>query len=223
MASKNLIIIAIIAVIVVVALAATALLQPQGPQTAIATGDKATKLAFQNNGTTWLQINAVMENVTLKNGTKQTFYNEIFIKPNDTAAIDLGNLTGYSDERLPAGTTIRILAWHGLFNQVAGGTGDMNLNLQGWSNTARPGPGDAILNVFYSGLPVSQLSAGINETKIVTVTDLGKVDPAVSILDDPSQNILYAEYLLTVDQNGKVTITLLKTPELCILFAGDTI
>jgi len=79
------------------------------------------------------------------------------------------------------------------------------------------------LNVFYAGLPVSQLSAGINETKIVTVTDLAKVDLAVSILDDPGQNILYAEYLLTVDHDGRVTITLLKTPELCLLFAGDTI
>lgn len=223
MASRIMIIIALIAVIVIGALAAATLFQSQGPQTTTATGDKSTKLAFQNNGTTWLQINAVMENVTLKNGTTQTFYNELFIKPNDTAIIDLSNLTGYSNEKLPAGTTIRILSWHGLFSPTAGGTGDMNLNLQGWSNTTQPGPDDAILNVFYSGLPISQLSSNINDTKVVTVTDLSKVDPAVTLWDDPGENILYAEYLITVDQNGKVTITFVKTPELCKLFAGDTI
>ena len=78
----------------------------------------STKVAFINNGTTWFHFDAVIENMTLKNGTVQNFYVEGYMKPGGNVTIDLSSLAGYGTEKLPAGTTIRVMAWKGLFNQT---------------------------------------------------------------------------------------------------------
>ncbi len=138
MANNTLIVAGVlIAVIVVGALAATTLMNNNGNPVSAASAE-ATKLAFQNNGTTWLHMDVILENVTLKNGTLQTSYHELWIKPNGTIVMDLSNLAGYGAEKLPPGTNMRILAWKGLYNNTTATNGELNLNMQGWSGTLQP-------------------------------------------------------------------------------------
>lgn len=222
-------IIVIIAVIVIGALAAMVVMQPKAPQKTPITqaADKATKLAFYNNGTTWLHLDVVMENVTLKNGTIQNFYAQIFLKPkNGTVTIDLSNLTGYGNQKLPAGTKITILAWKGLFmpansTPAVGNTSDLILNMQGWSNTLQPGADDAKFNVFFPQLNITQLPTisgkAITDDTIIINTNANEVKfiPEISEGQEP----IFEQELLTVDSNGKVTITPLQAPTLCKLVA----
>jgi hypothetical protein len=218
MANNNLIIAGVlIAVIVVGALAATTLMNNNGtPVNAVTAG--ATKLTFQNNGTTWLHLDVIFENATLKNGTNQTFYGRMYLKPNNgTAIIDLSNILGYGDQKLPAGTSIRILAWKGLFMPTAGGTNALNLNMQGWSGTLNPVDGDALYNMFYQPLSIFQLPS-INGTQIsndtwAVKTDLNELNKLVPLAADNHKPV-FEEEILKVDQNGKVTMIIVQAPSI---------
>lgn len=220
------IVIVLIAVIAIGALAATTFMKPQGQQ--VTAGDAATKLAFYNNGTTWLHLDVVMANVTLKNGTVQNFYAEIWLKPsNGTAVIDLSNLAGYGNEKLPAGTNITIMAWKGLFmpansTPAVGNTADLNLNMQGWSNTGQPTVDDAIYNVLFSQLNITQLPTingnAITDDTVIINTTAHNVQYTPEVTD--TQKPIFEQELVTVDQNGKVTITIVQAPTLCNLMAN---
>jgi len=213
---QNMIIGAIVLIAVIV-MGAFALITFDNTQVQVtAAGDQATKLALYNNGTTWLHMDLVMENVTLKNGTVKTFYSELYLKPeNGTVTIDLSQLAGYGNEKLPAGTTIRILAWKGLLNTTPGGTGDLNLEMQGWSNTQLPGADDAKLQIFFAGIPIKQLPKNITDNLIFTADDINKVHQLQGFIDDEENEPIFEEEILTVDQNGKVTLTIVTAPELC--------
>ncbi|MGF7119203.1 hypothetical protein [Methanobacterium oryzae] len=216
---QNMIIGAIVLIALVV-IGAFALTNSNNTQdTVTAAGDQATKLALYNNGSTWLHMDVVMENVTLKNGSVKTFYSELYIKPNGTITIDISNLAGYGNEKLPAGTTIRILAWKGLLNTTPNGTADLNLTMQGWSNTQLPGTDDKKLEIFFAGLPVNQLPENVTDNMIFTADDINKVHQLQGFIDDEENEPLYEEEILTVDQNGKVTLTIVTAPELCELIA----
>ena len=55
-------------------------------------GDKSTKLAlYNNNSNVWLHVDLQLEQVNLKNGKKESFYLETFMKPNGKVTIDLSN------------------------------------------------------------------------------------------------------------------------------------
>ncbi len=178
-----------------------------------------TKVAIQNNGTTWAQVEMVMTNVTMKDGTQKTFYMESFIKPGGNVTIDLSQLLGYPNEKLPAGTIIRIQSWKGLFNETVIQNQNLNISFQGWSNTLYPGADDVIVPVNYGPLPVSQLPSSITDSIFWSSDDLAKLQQVVP-LDTASQEILYEEEVITVDANGKVTITITRPPELCEAIAS---
>jgi hypothetical protein len=220
MANNTLIIAGVlIAVIVVGALAATTLMNNNGTPVNAVTAE-ATKLSFQNNGTTWLHMDVILENVTLKNGTLQTSYHELWIKPNGTIVMDLSNLAGYGAEKLPPGTNMRILAWKGLYNNTTATNGELNLNMQGWSGTLQPGANDAITNVRFSGLRVDLLPKNVTDNLIFTDTNIARLHQQPGFIRDYNEEFnIYEEEILTVDQNGKVTITVTVPPELCSLIA----
>ncbi|MEG3223985.1 MAG: hypothetical protein BME94_00300 [Methanobacteriales archaeon Met13] len=179
----------------------------------------STKLAIHNNGSTWVQVEMVMNNVTNKNGTVKTYYVQSFIKPGGNVTIDLSQLLGYTNEKLPAGTTIRIQSWKGLFNQTPGGTDNLNISFQGWSNTLYPGATDEIVPVTYSPLPVAQLPASITDSIFWSSDNLAALQKVIP-LDTADQEIVYEEEVITVDANGKVTITITRPPELCRAIAS---
>lgn len=171
----------------------------------------STKLAFTNNGTTWFHFDAVIENMTLKNGTVQNYYVDGYIKPNGNVTMDLSGLAGYGNEPLPAGTTIRVLAWKGLFNQtVSSNSSDMFLVMQGWSKNLQPQNDDLKYNVTVMNLPVNQLPANITDSTIIINTD-----PATITGNGSSTEPVFEEEIFTVDGNGKVTMVFVTPATLC--------
>jgi hypothetical protein len=218
MKRNNLIIaIALIAVIVIAALAVTTFMKPQGQQ-ASAAGEQSTKLAFYNNGTTWVSADFILENMTLKNGSTQTIYSEEYIKPGDNVTLDLSALAGYDNEPLPAGTTITFLAWFGL-NNANNSTGNLNITMQGWSNNSQPQAADQSLNLSYTGLP-DDGSINLTDSAAYTDTDLNALIQKVGFDDSTnSAEPLSLQGTITVNSDGTVTITLLDTPTLCNLMA----
>ena len=128
--SKNVIIL-----LVLIILAAVAVSGCTSKTNSTSLNQSSTKVAFTNNGTTWFHFDAVIENMTLKNGTVQNYYVEGYMKPGGNVTMDLSGLAGYGNQPLPAGTTVRIMAWKGLFNQtITTNSSEMNLIMQGWSN-----------------------------------------------------------------------------------------
>lgn len=218
MKRNNLIIaVALIAVIVIAALAVTTFMKPQGQQ-ASAAGEQSTKLAFYNNGTTWVSADFILENMTLKNGSTQTIYSEEYIKPGDNVTLDLSALAGYDNEPLPAGTTITFLAWFGL-NNANNSTGNLNITMQGWSNNSEPQAADQSLNLSYTGLP-DDGSINLTDSAAYTDTDLNALIQKVGFDDSTnSAEPLSLQGTITVNSDGTVTITLLDTPTLCNLMA----
>lgn len=218
MKRNNLIIaVALIAVIVIAALAVTTFMKPQGQQ-ASAAGEQSTKLAFYNNGTTWVSADFILENMTLKNGSTQTIYSEEYIKPGDNVTLDLSALAGYDNEPLPAGTTIAFQAWFGL-NNANNSTGNLNVTLQGWSNNSQPQAADQSLDLSYTGLP-DDGSINLTDSAAYTDTDLNSLIQKVGFDDSTnSAEPLSLQGTITVNSDGTVTITLLDTPTLCNLMA----
>lgn len=209
--------VAIIAIIVIAALAATTFMKPQGQQ-ASAAGDQSTKVAFYNNGTTWVSADFILENVTLKNGSIQTIYSEEYIKPNGSITLDLSSLAGYNNEPLPAGTTITFLAWFGL-NNANNSTGALNMALQGWSNTSQPPANDPGLNLSYDGLP-DDGSINLTDSAAYTDTDMNALLKKVGFDDSTnSAEPLFVQGTITVNNDGTVTIATSNTPTLCSLMA----
>lgn len=178
---------------------------------------KGTKLSIHNNGTTWAVLDLIIENATLKNGSVETFYGEVWIKPvNGTATIDLSKLLGYGNEKLPAGTTIRIISWKGLYNASTPiANQDLKLEFQGWSNNLEPASEDVIYNVSFRNVSVMQLPANITDNK-VTITNNWEDLVDLGTGAEP----IYEEEVLTVNADGTVTITFVQPPTLCGLMAN---
>jgi len=173
----------------------------------------STKLAFINNGTTWFHFDAAIENMTLKNGTVQNYYVEGYIKPNGNVTMDLSGLAGYGNQPLPAGTTVRVLAWKGLFNQtVKSNSSNMNLLMQGWSKNLAPQSDDLKYNVTVQNLPVNQLPANITDNTLWINTDPTTIQESGN---ESALEPIFEEEVFTVDANGKVTMVFVTPATLC--------
>ena len=173
----------------------------------------STKLAFINNGTTWFHFDAAIENMTLKNGTVQNYYVEGYIKPNGNVTMDLSGLAGYGNQPLPAGTTVRVLAWKGLFNQtVISNSSNMNLLMQGWSKNLAPQSDDLKYNVTVQNLPVNQLPANITDNTLWINTDPTTIQESGN---ESALEPIFEEEVFTVDANGKVTMVFVTPATLC--------
>lgn len=207
--SKNAIILLVILVLIAVAVSGCT------SKSNSTVNQSSTKLAFSNNGTTWFHFDAVIENMTLKNGTVQNYYVDGYIKPNGNVTMDLSSLAGYGNEPLPAGTTVRVLAWKGLFNQtLASNSSDMYLAMQGWSKNLQPQNDDLKYNVTVLNLPVNQLPANITDNTIIINND-----PATITGNGSSSEPVFEEEIFTVDGNGKVTMVFVTPATLCNILA----
>ena len=209
--SKNVIIF-----LVLIILAAVAVSGCTSKTNSTSINQSSTKVAFSNNGTTWFHFDAVIENMTLKNGTVQNYYVEGYMKPGGNVTMDLSGLAGYGNQALPAGTTVRVMAWKGLFNQtLATNSSDMNLIMQGWSTYLNPTSNDTKYNVTVQNLPVNQLPANITDNTILISTD-----PAILAEDNDSATTpIFEEEVFTVDANGKVTMVYVTPATLCAIVA----
>lgn len=201
----------IIAVVIVGVFSISNITTTQAPSVSAA----ETKLNLKNNcNQCWTIMDIVIENATKKDGSKQTIYIQAFIKPGENVTIDLSQILGYSNEKLPPGTSFRILTWSGKYHENPTGTSDLNILEQGWSNTDQPTTEDPSTKLFYTPVPNRKLPSGITESKFVVSTNLAELEPL-----NPDTEPIFVEQLLTVDQNGRVNIRLLGVPELCQLIA----
>ena len=207
--SKNVIIL-----IVLIIVSAVAISGCTSNATSTTINPASTKVAFINNGTTWFHYDAVIENMTLKNGTVQNYYVEGYIKPDSNNTIDLSNLAGYGNQPLPAGTKIRIMAYKGLLNQtLTSNSSNLDLILQGWSKTLNPQSSDLTYNVTLKNITVNQLPANITNNTLI-------ISPNVALFNQLTPEInakllpVFEEEILTVDANGKVTITFVTPAKL---------
>ncbi|BDZ69021.1 hypothetical protein [Methanobacterium ferruginis] len=175
--------------------------------------EKSTKLAIYNNGTTWAHVELVA-NATNKNGSNMTLWADTFIQPNGNLTLDLSNALGYGDEPLPAGTTIRVQSWKGLFNTTGGGEGTLNIAFQGWSNTLYPTSNDPQTPVTFNPLTINTLPSNITDSIAYIATTPEELANIHSI-DTSDQEPLYEEELIVVNADGSVTITISRVPELC--------
>lgn len=216
MSKKSILIIALIAVIVVV-VGAAAYWTNHGQAANATTSD--TKMALYNNGSTWLHSTAVIENATMKNGTQQNIYVNTYLKPqNGEVVLDLSNMLGYNGT-LPAGTTLRVLAWRELLSSTANNTSGLNLNLQGWSNSQSPQAIDRLYNMTLANVTVNQLPSDITDNNLTVSSDINQYQQSISGITNGTQPI-YEEYIINVDTNGKVTITQVQPPTLCNIMAN---
>jgi len=175
--------------------------------------EKSTKLAIYNNGTTWAHVELVA-NATNKNGSNMTLWADTFIKPNGNLTLDLSNALGYGDEPLPAGTTIRVQSWKGLFDTTGGGEGTLDIAFQGWSNTRYPTTNDQRTPVTFNPLTINTLPSNITDSIIYLATTPEELANIQSI-DTSDQEPLYEEEVIIVNADGTVTINISRVPELC--------
>ena len=211
--SKNVIIF-----LVLIILAAVAVSGCTSKTNSTSINQSSTKVAFFNNGTTWFHFDAVIENMTLKNGTVQNYYVEGYMKPGGNVTMDLSGLAGYGNQALPAGTTVRKMAWKGLFNQtLATNSSEMNLIMQGWSNYLNPTSNDTQYNVTVPNLPVNQLPANITDNTLLITTNPTSLEED----NDSATTPVFEEEIFTVDANGKVTMTYVTPATLCNIVAHE--
>jgi hypothetical protein len=181
--------------------------------------NSSTKVAFINNGTTWFHFDAVIENMTLKNGTVQNYYVQGYMKPGGNVTMDLSSLAGYGNQQLPAGTTVRVMAWKGLFNQtLKTNSSDLNLIMQGWSNYLNPTSNDSQYNVTVQNIPVNQLPSNITDNTLIISTDPSTIEESNGT-NASSMEPVFEEEVFTVNANGKVTMTYITPATLCNIVA----
>ena len=171
----------------------------------------ATKITYYNDGTTWVHMNVIYENVTLKSGEIKTFYSDVYIKPKSSVTVDLSKLAGYGNEKLPSGTKINILTWKELVNgTINNPTADLEQRIQGWSNTINPQPYDRYYIIKYPGLTVYNLPNFIKDNNLYIGTDISKLQMFLN-----GDYSAHEQILLMVDSDGRVKMIFLEIPELC--------
>ncbi|HMK54194.1 MAG TPA: hypothetical protein VK444_05370 [Methanobacteriaceae archaeon] len=179
--------------------------------------EKSTKFDIANNNSvSWLHMDMAIENVTAKNGSVNTYYIDAFVQPNSNLTIDLSNLFGYGNEKLPAGT-YRVLSWLAAYNPTAGNNTTLNFTLQGWSNTFKPGPADQKYPFTFPNAPIYALKNIIKDNSAFTSTNPADLE---DVYDDDANENIYMEFLLIVAPDGKVTLNVTRIPEFCSLAAG---
>jgi hypothetical protein len=180
------------------------------------TADAATKITYYNDGDTWLHQNVIYENVTLKNGSIQTFYSDMYIKPHSSITVDLSNLAGYGNQKLPSDTELTILTWKEVLNETINApTADLEMRMQGWSNTLKPQPYDRYYIIKYPGLTLNNLPDFIKNNKLYIGTDLNQLK---LFLEGKG---VHEQILLKVDSEGRVYMIFVEIPELCKVFIID--
>ncbi len=202
------------ALIVLIVLGALLVTVYYGTQNQVTTGTPvaaATKITYYNDGTTWVHMNVIYENVTLKNGGVKTFYSDMYIKPKSSVTVDLSNLAGYGNEKLPSGTKINILTWKELVNgTVNAPTATLEQRIQGWSNTLNPQPNDRYYIIKYPGLTVNTLPDFIKDNNLYIGSDINKLQLFLN-----GDSYVHEQILLMVDSDGRVKMIFLEIPELC--------
>lgn len=182
-----------------------------------------TKLDLKNNNEQyWQHMDIVIENVTLKNGSTQNFYIEAWVKPGENLTIDLSQLFGYGNERLPENYTIKPLVWGGMFyTNNTTGTSTFDMILKGWSNSLTPPSNDPEYNVTFNNMPLVKLPSNVKDNMFYWNTTKAAVDAMTESTypHDDSNEIMFTEINMTVNAEGNIIMNFTVPPTLCSTIA----
>ncbi len=213
------IIIAIIIIVAVVIVGAYAVMNmntaPADNKTAItANGSKVT--IINNNKDVWAHWNLAIQNAPLKNGTQQTYYVQVWIKPGQNATFDLSNILGYGNAPLPQNTNLTVLGNGGLYNTTASGTSKFNTTFFGWTtNQNMPSPSQTFNNAS-NGMtvdpvqPVGALPSNITGNTVTVGT--------TNVVNGNDQ--LFVQLNILIGPNGVPYFGIAGTPTLCGVIGG---
>lgn len=213
---NSVIIIAIIVIIAVIAIGAYAAMNMlQAPTannktTITANGSKIT--VINNNKDVWAHWKLQIQNAPQKNGTQQTYFVDLYIKPGENATFDLSNMLGYGSTPLPQDTNITVLGWGGVYNTQASGQSKFNTTFVGWTtNQTIPSPTEYYKNASNAfnvdpQQPIGALPANINGT---TVT-IGTSDPGTQTNDQ-----LFLQFNIIIGPGGVPYFNPRGIPTLC--------
>ncbi len=215
----------IIAVIIVGAFAAMSMMgSTTTAQTQYNLTEKGTKLNLKNNNTQlWQHMDIVIENVTLKNGSKQNFYLEAWVKPGENLTIDLSSLFGYGNERLPTNYTIKPLIWGAVFKNGTNATGNstFTMTLNGWSNTFNPPSNDPFYNITQDKMPIMTLPPKVTGNMFYYNNTIAGVDAMTraNYPHDDTNEIVFTVITMTVNAEGNIEMVFNVPPTLCSTIA----
>lgn len=213
---NSVIIIAIIVIAVVIIGAFAAMNMFTTPTTAdnktqiTANGSKIT--VINNNQDVWAHWKIQIQNAPHKNGTQQTHFVEVFIKPGENTTFDLSNILDYGEEALPQDTNITVLAWGGVYNTTASGDSSLNITKYGWTtNQTVPEPETTYKTAIDP--------MGINSTQAIGALPANITDNTVNIgLGDfgslPNDQ-LFVQFNIIINPDGVPHFELREPPVLC--------
>lgn len=223
MNKNNLMIITAIIAVAVISIGTFTFLSTQSQAVQITNNvtSQGTKLNIvNNNNQNWVHTDLVIPNVTAKDGTVQTYYIETWTPPGGTTTIDLSNMLGYGNAPLPTGTSFTVLTWAGLFNSNPGGTGTLDMNLLGWSNTPNPG-NPPVYPLVTPGMTIGPKPASVtaSDVRIGTTLDdvhAGENDEGINL---DLFELQFTQITMTVDPSGNMIMTFTTPPTICTTIA----
>lgn len=221
---NNVLIIAIIIILIIIIGAVTAyfLMNPTTTNPKYNVTVNGTKLDLKNNNQYWQHMDIVMENITLKNGTMQNFYIETWVKPGENLTIDLSNLFGYGNERLPSNYTIKPKVWGGMFyTGNASGNSTFDMVLRGWSNGLTPPSNDPQYNVTFNNMPLILLPFNVKDNMFYWNNSKDSIDALTrsTYPHDDANEIMFTEINMTIDSDGNIIMNFTVPPTLCSTIA----
>lgn len=225
MRNRNILIAVIILAVIIVGLIAVLMLFINQPVTQQNITEKGTKLDLKNNNNQlWQHMDIVIENVTAKNGSKMNYYIEVWVKPGQNQTIDLSNLMGYGNERLPTGTVIKTLDWGSVLNNTVNGNNTnttFTMTLRGWSNTFNPPSNDPVYNVNFLNMPLGPLPSQVTNNLWYFNYTKPTVDAytAANYPHTDQYEVMFTEIDMTVDTNGNLVMVFALPPTLCSTIA----
>lgn len=210
----------IIAIIVIAAVIIVGAFAAMNMFTTPATADNKTQITtngskitvINNNQDVWTHWKLQIQNAPHKNGTQQTHFVEVFIKPGENTTFDLSNLLDYGEETLPQDTNITVLAWGGVYNATASGNNNLNITKYGWTtNQTVPEPGTTYKTA------IDPLD--INSTQDIGALPENITDNTVNIglgdFGSLPHDQLFVQFNIIIDPNGVPHFELREPPVLC--------
>ncbi len=179
-----------------------------------ANGSKIT--VINNNTEVWAHWNLEIQNLPMKNGTKQTYYVQLWIKPGENATFDLSNMGGYGNTPLNQDTNITVLGYGGLYNQTVNGTSVFNTTFLGWTtNQTIPDPTSIYKSAVNSyNVNSTKPSVGDLPTNITGTTVIIETTNTVS-----SNDQLFQQFYIIINETGDPHFYPVGSPTLCEMIA----
>ncbi|MGB9980544.1 hypothetical protein [Methanobacterium sp.] len=194
-----------------------------------------TKMEIYNNGTSWMHVLMAFENVTMKNGTKTTFYIDAWLKPGNEATVDnlsgnalinLSDLLGYGNQAIPNGVKIPAKIWINIYrpniNESYNIKDNASFFIQGWSMNSTPPENPKLVtvkamdpelyNFKFQNIQVNPLPSDITDNKLTISQDSSAFATSLAGMGNNTQfiNVIFVDvdndFKLIIDKNSLLNL-----------------